>query len=88
MYDRGESRPTELKTVHVSSVNVIPEGVEVAGIQGAIVIRGTAGMPVKVTNAAGLILYVGDGQDTLRIPAARGVYMVTVRNATVKVIVK
>lgn len=88
MYDRGESRPTELKTVHLNSVSEIAEGVEIGTEPGAIIINGAADMPVKVVDAAGRVIFSGNGNDNMRIAVATGLYMVSVKDATVKILVK
>lgn len=88
MYDRGESRPTDKQSVHLSGVDVLPTGVEISSVPGAIIVSGAHGMNVRVLAASGIFLYNGPGNDSLRIPAQKGVYMVTVAASTVKVMVK
>lgn len=88
MYDRGESRPTELKSITVSSVNTIPAGVQVYASQGEIVVEGAEGMAVKAVSAAGTVLFSGKPDSTLRLPVATGVYLVQVGNAAIKLMVK
>lgn len=86
VYNRGESEVSNPVTLRVSGLEAVDtDNIAVIGRRGAISVSGAAGQPVTVAAVDGRLVYTGTG-DTL-IPAAPGVYLVTVATSTWKVTV-
>lgn len=92
VFNHGESAPSE-----TAEVDFIQTGIEEAAATSAILVRagegeimisGLAGERVSIADTAGRIVYTGQPEDSVRVAAASGVYVVKAGNKTVKVIVK
>ena len=87
VYDKGESRAVPIgersgiDAAAASQVAVATDG-------SHIVITGLSGESYSVNTPAGVTMASGVADDTVRVPAQTGVYVVTAGKLTVKVIVK
>lgn len=88
VYDRGESPAAEVYAIYTGVDGQRLNTVSVSAGRGNISVRGAEGLDVTVTDAAGLVLCDMRARDNEVIPAAPGVYIVTVASRTFKVIVK
>lgn len=88
MYDRGESRASNLISITTLDVNSLyNDNASVKVVPGHIVISRSSGMMISVVRPDGTIVYAGPGADFIDIPADRGVYIVSLGLRPVKVIV-
>lgn len=92
LYGQRESGTGDGTTVVVGNVG-IGDGVSATAAcvetDGRhIVVTGAAGEACDITDAAGLVVYRGEGCDTYRAEVAPGVYMVRVGASVTKVVVK
>lgn len=83
LFEEGNGAYCDPVEVIVSGIDALGAGVSVTTAPGKIIVKGTSS-PVTVTNMAGISFTASAGV----IPAAAGVYLVTVDGATVKVVVK
>lgn len=90
VFGNRESKPTqiEVKMGAVSTDEIDAASARVYALDGAIAVDCRASAPVSVSNAAGITLFSGSGSESYRIPAAPGVYIITVASSTHKLIVK
>lgn len=91
VYDKGESVYSNecVITYAATGISGTASGnATVKGGNGMITITGAAGQPVRVTTAAGASLFNGTAKDNVRIPAASGVYIVSVGGKAVKIHVR
>lgn len=90
LYEEGKSRISNTAVVNVtqSGLDVARDGVSVKARSRAIIVTGAAGLDIAVVAPDGKVLATERGRDANVIPAADGVYVVTVGNRVFKVIVK
>jgi len=74
VYNEGESTPSEASIVEASLDNLNSDTVTIAVVNGAIVVKAPAGIPVSVYNTSGMELYNGMGGCTVNVTT--GVYLV------------
>lgn len=89
VYNRGESRLSNL--VSTTSALGMPESdsIDITSRDGNIVITGATGKDVTVYTTDGRILFgTSEAAQTVRIPAAPGIYLVKAGDVTAKVLVK
>lgn len=84
VYRTDESEPCEKVSI-TTSVGGPTFEVAVRTIPGAIVIEGAEGLAVRVADTAGLTLFSGIAEPTMRISTVPGIYIVTVADKTFKV---
>lgn len=88
-YEKGHSKPSNSVKVNVSGLNeLMNAGIRVCTAAGKIIVTGVEGTPVEVFSSNGSTVFNNLGEATTTIYVAPGVYMVTVANKTIKVIVK
>ncbi len=87
VYDKGESRLSKGVSISLSGVEAI-EGLSVATVPGAIVIRGAEGLHLSVADLAGRVIADLTAESVQRVAVSSGVYTVTVEGKTFKVIVR
>lgn len=88
VYNRGLSAPV-MASADFTGLEGLGAGQPAAyGQIGEIAIANAAGLSVNVYNAAGMLVYTGEGAASMTVPATTGVYVVTVADATFKVTVK
>lgn len=85
-YDKGESADATANVETTALEAAYINGPMATGLTGCILVTGAEGMAVKVFDAAGMNLYVSEGNG--KIAMQPGVYVVTVGNESFKVIVK
>lgn len=87
VYTTGESRA--VSAVEGSGVERInAANVRISASEGLVTISGLNGMAYCLTSAAGVTCASASGKDSIEIPVAPGVYIVTLPGRTVKVIVR
>lgn len=88
VYAEGESELSEPLVLAYSSVEALAaDGISVYTRDGSIIINGAAGKQVVISSVDGKTLHAAAGDTIYRTPGA-GLYLVTVGNATVKLIVR
>ena len=88
VYNRGLSAPV-MASADFTGLEGLGAGQPAAyGQIGEIAIANAVDQAVNVYNAAGMLIYTGEGAATMTVPAATGVYVVTIADATFKVTVK
>ncbi len=91
VYDKGESVYSNACVVEYIVTGIeeaAMSGVKVMAGQRSIVVKGAENMPVQVYNVAGEQLFSALGNTNTVIPVEPGVYVVTVKGTSVKVLVK
>lgn len=88
-YTRGASAKSNKVTMHFKNSGI--DGVKtisgVKALRGAIEIQGANGMPVTIVAADGRVIYTNIVEDSARIAADAGAYIVTIGKRNFKVIV-
>lgn len=88
VYDRGESMPARTEIGFDGLGFAADSTVKAYGADGYIIVEGASGLPVRVYATDGsLCRSIESGAQLTRIPAARGIYIVTAGNRSFKVIV-
>lgn len=89
VYDKGESKASNVVTLSVSGINSInAKGVKVSTANKTITITGAAGHSVSVYGVDGKVVFNGAGSDITRVKVGSGVYMIKIDNKAVKTVVK
>lgn len=91
LYDKGESVYSNEVTITklVTSVDgTADRRMVITTGEGHITVNGAEGLPLKVFSASGVRLYDAVAGNTVRIPAASGVYVVSAGDNKVKVFVR
>lgn len=90
LYDRGESMPSGIARASIT-VSVTTESISacrIEAVDGAIGIKGCKGENIVVYDLSGRVVYSAVVNDSVTVPVAGGVYIVSVGSSTVKVAVK
>jgi len=90
VYDQGESAPSEAFILNSSGIDLTEtESIGISGGHGHILITGANGLHVEIYRTDGVTMYASTANaDSLRIPAATGIYLVKAGGKTVKVVVR
>lgn len=89
LYDKGESKPSNVIEVHPSSVGEIAAaGVEILSVRGGILIRGAEGEDCAVYSHDGIRIVSAKAAANTFIPCEPGIYVVTVKGKSLKINVK
>lgn len=91
VYDKGESVYSNECTITYDLTGIqgiTGNKISVTTGNGMITVTGAEGLPVKVTTTAGIRIYDAVGQSVTRIPATKGVHLLTIGKETFKVLVK
>lgn len=87
VYATGESRAVVAGgSVGIGDINAA--GARIKTLDGVIRLENLSGAPYTVVTPAGLIIARGNGVDNIDVPAAPGVYFVTIGSRTAKLILR
>lgn len=88
VYDKGESIPSNAINIATSAVgSVYGDSAMVRVVGRHIVINGASGMAISIVRPDGASIFSRTGADYMKIPADKGIFIVTVGARTVKVMV-
>lgn len=85
LYNVGESAPCE-QTTTVSVATIESIGVNMTAKNGIITIEGADGYDISIVTIDGKSIFSGKADGTIRIPAAKDIYIVTVGNKSTKLL--
>ncbi|MDE5773606.1 MAG: choice-of-anchor J domain-containing protein, partial [Muribaculaceae bacterium] len=89
VYDKGESRASDIATLDPSGIgNVMAAGFLAYAQDGVIYVAGAEGAQVNIYAADGTTIHSGIATSTLSVAVNPGIYMVRSGKSTVKVIVR
>lgn len=88
VYNREESRASNEVTLDFSGLSKIAAGMRVYAVKGAVVIDGAYGYHATIVAASGRAMFNGVCSDRTEVAVSSGIYIVTVDNKAVKLIVK
>lgn len=88
VYNREESRASNEVSFDVSGLSKIAAGLRVYAVKGAVVIDGADGYHASIVAVSGRAMFTGVCSGRTEVPVSSGIYIVTVDNKAVKLIVK
>lgn len=87
VFNKGMSKGSNEASITTALDNVTA-AVEIAGVQGHVIIKGAEGARVVVAAADGKVIFAGAGEAAMSVPASAGVYAVKVGAKVAKVVVR